>query len=149
MNGVHDGADQPGGDPPRTLAEKVDYLFRHVHPRSRRPFTHPEVAAATGLSTGLLSALRSGKNTNPTKETLEHLAGFFGVPVAFFFDDQTAEQVTAQIGLAAVLRDAGIAQAAARMVGLSPSSLAAVTAMAEQLRRLEGLEPPDADRGRE
>jgi len=64
----------------------VDYLFRHVHPHDPGPFTHPEVAAATGLSTGLLSTLRSGKNTNPTKETQERLAGFFGVPVAFFFD---------------------------------------------------------------
>ena len=56
----------------------MDYLFRHVHPRDPGPFTHPEVAAATGLSTGLLSTLRSGKNTNPTKETQERLAGFFG-----------------------------------------------------------------------
>ncbi|WP_329791448.1 hypothetical protein V1227_05880 [Lentzea sp. DG1S-22] len=62
MNDRHSG--------PRTLAEKVDHLFREVHPRDRKPFTHPEVAKATGLSTGLLSALRSGKNVNPTKDTL-------------------------------------------------------------------------------
>jgi transcriptional regulator with XRE-family HTH domain len=91
----------------------------------------------------LLSALRSGKNTNPTKDTVERLAGFFGVPVAFFFDDQTTEQVAAQIGLAAVIRDAGIAHAATRMVGLSAGSIDAVAALTEQLRKLEGLEPPD------
>ena len=118
----------------------MDYLFRQVHPRGRKPFTHPEVAAATGLSTGLLSALRSGKNTNPTKDTVERLAGFFGVPVTYFFDDQSTEQIAAQIGLAAAIRDAGIAQAAARMIGLSQGSIEAVTAMAEQLRRLEGLD---------
>ncbi|WP_086661592.1 helix-turn-helix domain-containing protein [Lentzea kentuckyensis] len=125
---------------PRTLAEKVDHLFREVRPRGRKPFTHPEVSAATGLSTGLLSALRSGKNTNPTKDTLERLAEFFGIPVAYFFDDQTTEQVTAQIGLAAAMRDAGVASAATRMIGLSPGSVDAVRALTEQLRRLEGLE---------
>jgi transcriptional regulator with XRE-family HTH domain len=125
---------------PQTLPEKVDHLIRHVHPRGRKPYTHPEIAEATGLSTGLLSALRSGKNQNPTKDTLERLARFFGVPEAFFFDDQTAEQVTAQIGLAAVMRDAGIAQVVTRMVGLSQGSLDAMSSMTEQLRRLEGLE---------
>ncbi|WP_186763008.1 helix-turn-helix domain-containing protein [Lentzea tibetensis] len=127
-------------DSPRTLAEKVEYLFREVRPKDRKPFTHPEVATATGLSTGLLSALRSGKNTNPTKDTLERLAGFFGVPVAFFFDDQTTEQIAAQIGLAGAMRDAGVASAAARMVGLSAGSVDAVRALTEQLRKLEGLE---------
>ncbi|WP_086666788.1 helix-turn-helix domain-containing protein [Lentzea kentuckyensis] len=125
---------------PRTLAEKVEYLFREVHPKGRKPFTHPEVSAATGLSTGLLSALRSGKNLNPTKDTLERLAGFFGVPVAFFFDDQTADEIAAQIGLAGAMRDAGVANAAARMVGLSQGSVDAVRALTEQLRKLEGLE---------
>ncbi|MBW4717289.1 helix-turn-helix domain-containing protein [Saccharothrix obliqua] len=129
---------------PRTLPEKVDYLIRNVHPRGRKPYTHPEIAEQTGLSTGLLSALRSGKNQNPTKDTLERLARFFGVPEAFFFDEQTADQVTAQVALAAMLRDAGIAQVAARMVGLSQGSLEAVQAMTEQLRKLEGLEADDA-----
>ncbi|MEU3648671.1 helix-turn-helix domain-containing protein [Lentzea sp. NPDC034063] len=124
---------------PRTLAEKVDHLFREVRPSGRKPFTHPEVSVATGLSTGLLSALRSGKNTNPTKDTLQRLADFFGIPVAYFFDDQTTEQVTAQIGLAAAMRDAGVASAAARMIGLSPGSVDAVRALTEQLRKLEGL----------
>jgi transcriptional regulator with XRE-family HTH domain len=136
---------EPASEPPlRTLPAKVDYLFRHVHPAGRRPFTHPEVAAATGLSTGLLSALRTGKNTNPTKDTLERLARFFGVPVAFFFDDQTSDQIAAQIALAALVRDARIAHAAARMVGLSPDSLQAVTALTEQLRKIEGLEAGDS-----
>ncbi|WP_433652043.1 helix-turn-helix domain-containing protein [Micromonospora zamorensis] len=129
-----------GSHPPRGLAEKVDHLFRHVHPAGRRPFTHPEVAAAVGLSTGLLSALRTGKNTNPTKDTLERLASFFGVPVTYFFDDQTSDQITAQLALAALIRDAGIARAATRMAGLSRGSVEAVTALTEQLRRLEGLE---------
>jgi transcriptional regulator with XRE-family HTH domain len=122
------------------LAEKIDHLFREVHPSGRKSFTHPEVSAATGLSTGLLSALRSGKNINPTKDTLERLAGFFGIPVAYFFDDQTTAQVNAQIGLAAAMRDAGIASAAARMTGLSAGSVDAVRALTEQLRKLEGLE---------
>lgn len=133
---VNDGA----GSTPRTLAEKVDYLFRTVHPRRRGPFTHPEVATATGLSTGVLSGLRSGRNLNPTKDTMERLARFFGVPVAFFFDDQTTEEVAVQIGLAAVLRDAGIARAATRLVGLSEQSVEAITMLAEQLRRVEGLD---------
>jgi transcriptional regulator with XRE-family HTH domain len=129
---------------PRTLAEKVDYLFREVHPRDRKQFTHPEVAKATGLSTGLLSALRSGKNVNPTKDTLEKLGKFFGVSAVYFLDDEPSEQVSAQIALAALLRDAGIARVAARMVGLSDGSLETVTAMTEQLRKLEGLDSDNA-----
>ena len=131
--------DRDASPAPRTLADKIDYLFRHVHPRGRKPFTHLEVSAATGLSVGLLSALRSGKNTNPTKDTIERLAAYFSVPVAYFFDDQTAAQITAQLGLAAAMRDVGVAKAAARMVGLSQGSLDAVTALADQLRRLEEL----------
>ena len=127
-------------DPPRTLQEKVEYLIREVHSRQRGPYTHPEISAGTGLSTGLLSALRSGKNLNPTKDTLERLAKFFGVPVAFFFDDQTTDQVTAQIGLLAVMRDSDIAHVASRLVGLSRGSIDAVTHLTEQLRKLEGLE---------
>jgi transcriptional regulator with XRE-family HTH domain len=137
---VAEPVEDASAQPPQTLAAKVDYLFRQVHPGGRRPFTHPEVSAATGLSTGLLSALRTGKNTNPTKDTLERLAGFFGVPVAFFFDDQTYDQIAGQIALAALVRDARIAHAATRMVGLSPDSLLAVTSLTEQLRRIEGLE---------
>ncbi|GIH10570.1 XRE family transcriptional regulator [Rhizocola hellebori] len=134
-----------GGQTPQTLAEKVDFLFRHMHPRGRKPVTHPEVAQATGLSTGLLSALRSGKNINPTKDTIERLAHFFGVPSAFFFDDQTTEQVSVQIGLVAAVRDAGIANAAARLVGLSQGSIEAVIALANQLRKIEGIKDVGPD----
>lgn len=137
--------DRESSNPPRTLREKVDYLIREVHPRGRGPYTHPEISQATGLSTGVLSALRSGKNANPTKDTLERLARFFGVPVAFFFDDQTTDEVTAQIGLLAVMRDNDIAHVASRLVGLSRGSIDAVNHMAEQLRKLEGLERADED----
>jgi transcriptional regulator with XRE-family HTH domain len=146
--GVDERSERPDTQLPSTFAEKVDYLFRHVHPRGRRPYTHPEVAAAAGLSTGVLSALRTGKNTNPTKDTLERLAGFFGVPVGYFFDDQTADQISTQLGLAALIRDAGIARAATRMVGLSNGSLDAVATLTEQLRKLEGLDPTDSENGR-
>jgi len=125
---------------PRTLADKLNYLFGTAHPKGRGPYTHQEVHAATTISPSLLSALRSGKATNPTKDTLERLARFFGVEPAYFFDDQAAERTVAQLGLLAALRDAGVAQLAMRAAGLSAESLDSIRTTVERIRQLEGLD---------
>lgn len=125
---------------PNTLADKLNYLFSTAHPKDRGPYTHQEVQAATAVSPSLLSALRSGKATNPTKDTLQRLARFFGVDPAYFFDDQAAEQTAAQLGLLAALRDNGVAQLAMRAAGLSSESLDSIRTTVERIRQLEGLD---------
>ena len=136
--------------PRRTLAEKIDRLFKTVHP-ARGEYTHEEVANAIReaggptISATYIWQLRKGIRDNPTKRHLEALSSFFGVPPAYFFDDETAARIDAELSLLASMRDASVRQVALRASGLSPESLTAIAEMIERVRKLEGLpdEPPD------
>ena len=140
----------------RTLAERVDHLFRTIHPGSRGEYTFEEVARnlkARGgptVSATYLWQLRKGLRDNPTKRHLEALADFFGVPPAYFFDDAVSARIDAELDLLAAMRDASVRQIALRAAGLSPESLGAIAEMIERVRQLEGLTetgttPPDDD----
>ena len=132
----------------RTLAEKLDRLFRTVHPRGRGESTFEEVAEAIRarggptISATYLWQLRKGLRDNPTKKHLEALADFFGVPPSYFFDDEAAARIDAELDLLASLRDMSVRQIALRAFGLSPESLATIAGMVERVRELERL--PDA-----
>jgi hypothetical protein len=65
------------------------------------------------------------------------------VPPTYFFDDDLAERVNAELDLVASLRDSGVRQIALRSRGLSADSQRLVQAMIEQARKAEGL--PDDD----
>ncbi len=138
--------------PRRTLAQKLDHLFATVRPGGRGEYTHEEVATAIARAGGpTISAtyiwqLRRGLRDNPTKKHLEVLAQFFGVPVTYFFDDQAAEQVDAELEVLSALRDASVRDIALRAAGLSTEGLGLITEMIERVRRLEGVEesPPAA-----
>lgn len=129
----------------RTLAEKVDRLFHTMHPRGRGEYTYEEVAEgvrARGgptISAAYVWQLRKGVRDNPTKKHLEALANFFGVAPAYFFDDEAAARIDAELGLLTALRDAPVRQLALRASGLSPESLVTITEMVERVRLLEGL----------
>jgi tetratricopeptide (TPR) repeat protein len=58
-----------------------------------------QVAEGTGLSLSYLWMLKNGRRTNPTKRTLENLAGYFRVPVAYFYEDEDS------LGSAASVRE--------------------------------------------
>lgn len=129
----------------KTLAEKLDRLFRSMHPRNRAEYSHEEVAEAIRsrggptISATYLWQLRRGVRDNPTKKHLEALADFFGVSPAYFFDDEAAARIDAELELLAALRDAPVRQVALRAFGLSTESLTAITEMIERVRQLEGL----------
>ncbi|MCL5108049.1 MAG: helix-turn-helix domain-containing protein [Chloroflexi bacterium] len=129
----------------RTMAEKVDRLFRTIHPRDREEYSFEDVAAAIRsrggptVSATYLWQLRKGLRDNPTKKHLEALADFFGVSPAYFFDDTAAARIDAELDLLAALRDASVRQIALRAFGLSPESLATIASMVERVRQLEGL----------
>jgi|NGEPerStandDraft_6_1074524.scaffolds.fasta_scaffold27042_2 transcriptional regulator with XRE-family HTH domain len=134
---------EPDTAAPKTLAEKLDYLFQVVHPAGRGEYTYREVAATIqrggpSISSSYLWQLRSGLKDNPTKKHIEALAKFFGVPAAYFFDDEKAEQVDAQLGVLNAMRDAGVRQVALRAADLSPESLGVIRSMIERTRELEG-----------
>ncbi len=128
----------------RTLAEKIDRLFNAVHP-AEGEYTHEEVAtsirAAGGptVSSTYLWQLRKGLRDNPTMRHLEALSDFFGVPPAYFFDDELSARIDAELTLLASLRDARVRQVALRTSGLSAESMGAIVEMIERVRQLEGL----------
>ncbi len=136
------GESQPGA---QTLAEKLNRLFRTVHPGDRGEYSSEEVAegiAAKGgptVSATYIWQLRKGLRDNPTKKHLEALADFFGVSPAYFFDDEAAARIEAELDLLAALRDASVRRIALRASGLSTASLSAITEMIEHVRQLEKL----------
>jgi transcriptional regulator with XRE-family HTH domain len=134
----------------RSLADKVDHLFKTVHPASGE-YTYEQVAnAIRGQGGPTISAtyiwpLRKGERDNPTKHHLEALARFFGVPPYYFFDDDASKQIDAELELLASLRDASVRHVALRASGLSAESLGAIVDMIERVRQLEGLPGPESE----
>ena len=136
----------------RSLAERLDYLFHTVHPAGRGEYSSEEVANAIRdrggptVSATYIWMLRRGSRDNPTKKHLEALSDFFGVPPAYFFDDESAARIEQELAVVTALRDAAVHKVALRAAGLSPESLAALAEMIDRVRTLEGL-PDEPDRG--
>src|SRR3712207_5528228 len=104
--------DATPGEPPNTgatpgdsLADRINYLFTRVHPRDRPEFTLEDVTngmrerRGVSITPSYLSQLRKGQRTNPSREVLEGLADFFGVHPSYFFDEEAAEAVAAELDL--------------------------------------------------
>ena len=154
----HDaGSAVAAGQPrPQTLAEQLDRLFGTLRAPGRARYSYRAVADAIQahggptLSASYLWQLHKGLKDNPTKRQLEGLAAFFGVPPDYFFDDEAAARLDAELALVAALRDAGVRQIALRAAGLSPRSLTVIAGLLDHLRQLEGLpgvvDEPDGPR---
>src|SRR5687768_14040905 len=132
------------GVAPMTLAEKLDRLFKTVRPRDGGEFTFEEVAegirrrGGPTVSATYVWQLRKGLRDNPTKKHLQALADFFGVAPSYFFDDEAAVRIDAELALLAALRDGSVRHLALRAFGLSADSLATIARMVERVRELEG-----------
>ncbi|MEU7786730.1 MULTISPECIES: helix-turn-helix domain-containing protein [unclassified Amycolatopsis] len=126
-----------------TLADKIDRLFHVVRRPDREPYSNEEVAKAcreaTGesFSTTYLWQLRTGRRDNPTKRHLEALARFFGVPPAYFFDDEQSKKIAEELALLGALRDAGVRDLALRAVTLSADGLDTISDMIDAIARRE------------
>ncbi len=135
-------ADAPS--PRRSVAEKLEHLFHSVR-GPRGEYSLEEVAegirdrGGPTISASYIWQLRKGVKDNPTKKHMEALADFFGVPAAYFFDDDAAARIEAELSMLAALRDAGVRRVALRAAGLSPRSLAAIQTIIESARDVEGL----------
>jgi transcriptional regulator with XRE-family HTH domain len=138
--------------PPRgLLADRLDHLFRTVHPQDRGAYTPAEVADAINRAAGekVISStyvwqLRTGRRDNPTQKHLSALAAFFGVSPMYFFDDTEAARDTIPPELVTALKDGEVREMALRAAGLSNRSLQAIRDMIESARAVEGM--PTADR---
>jgi len=87
---------------PQSLAAKLDHLFGTVRRRNGQEFSYEEVAATISsggvvISQSYIWQLRKGKRDNPTFKHLQALADFFGVPPAYFFDDDVTDRVNQQL----------------------------------------------------
>ncbi|MET9799541.1 helix-turn-helix domain-containing protein [Streptomyces sp. NPDC006368] len=129
------------------LAVRLDNLFKTVRPKGKH-WTNAEVAeelkrANPELRVGgvYLSQLRTGKRSNPSPDLLAALARFFGVSVAYFFDDEIAESVLSQVAAIEALREAGVRAVAMRAAGMKRENLQAITAIMDQYRQMQGLPP--------
>jgi len=73
----------------KTLAELVDDLFRTHRRPDGREYTYKEVTVALGgvVEPSHLSKLRTGKITNPGRETLLSLCRFFNIRPTYFFPE--------------------------------------------------------------
>jgi len=145
------GQDDP---PPRTLADKVNWLIERAHPAGRGPYSNAEVIALIEKVTGeqfshtTIWKLRNGQAANPQMRLIEALAKTFGVPPAFFFtdyDDEQAGLLREQVELLALVRDAGVTSAQLRaLLQLSPGARQAVADLSEHTARTEARgNPPD------
>ncbi|TWP51028.1 helix-turn-helix transcriptional regulator [Lentzea tibetensis] len=86
----------------RSLADKLNQLFALHTSRSGQEYSNEQVAVAiadTGvtISQSYIWQLRKAKKDNPTFKHLQALAGFFGVPVSYFFDDTVTDRVNEQL----------------------------------------------------
>ncbi|WP_030462734.1 hypothetical protein [Kitasatospora sp. NRRL B-11411] len=134
------------------LGQRLEYLFAYVQPFGRR-YTLNEVvdgiraAAKPGdptLSTGRLWALVKGRAGNPTVGTLRALGDFFGVPQAYFIDDEVADRVAAQLALIAAMRANDVRSVALRAAAVATMSTHGVDTVRSLIERsgLVGKEPP-------
>lgn len=132
--------------PPKgALAQRLDHLFRTVHPKDRGPYTPAEVADAINTAAGervvsgtYLWLLRTGERDNPTLKHLTAIARFFSVPPVYFLPD-TSQDAGLPAEVVAALTDDKVRDLALRAAGLSDRSLRAITDMVDSARAVEGL----------
>ncbi|WP_306325869.1 hypothetical protein [Streptomyces venezuelae] len=151
-----EGRAAPGEDESSPEAEllgrRIEYLFTYVQPLGRR-FTLQEVVdgikEAAGpqdakLSVGRLWALAKGKAPNPTVGTLRVLGDFFGVPLAYFIDDEVEARVSAQLALIAAMRANDVRSVALRAAAVATMSTQGIEAVRSVIERARAApsEPP-------
>jgi len=137
------------------IAGRLDRLFGSVRPLGR-PYTLREVteginerAGETLLSIQYLSQLRNGDRRKPSYDVLQALAGFFGVPVTYFSDDEVFRRTEDELRVLELMKDSGVRSLAFRASGISEESLALLSDLLDKLRMAEGVgddaSPGDAD----
>jgi transcriptional regulator with XRE-family HTH domain len=139
-------AEPPAGEP--SFTDRLNRLFELRCQQDGHQHSPMEFAKLILKETGVkvshtwIWRLQQGSITNPSKQSLQTLARFFGVRPAYFFDEQTAEQAGAQLELLAAMGDAGVARVAALSRGLSPETLSAVAALLRDARKAQRLDEP-------
>lgn len=132
---------------PGILAQRLEHLFRTVHPKGRKPYTNVEVAEAINeaageqvISQAYVWQLRKGIKDNPTRRHIAALAAFFGVSPLYFFEDSAqGDDAALESEVKLVLQDDAVRDVALRAAGLSDATLKTIQDMIDRARTLEGL----------
>jgi transcriptional regulator with XRE-family HTH domain len=126
-----------------SIAEKLDRLFTQVRSAGQGEASYMTVAEAIRAKQGIqishtyIWQLRTGRRTNPTVQHLKGLATFFGVPIAYFLDDDEARKIDSQLALLGTLRDAKVQEIALRAADVSPSSRDTIGELVRKVWELE------------
>ena len=91
------------------LAERIQHLYEVVPQPDGSPYTNDAVAAELarlGISASVaqIANLRSGRQANPSAILLRGIAKVFGVPLEYFFDDDTETSVKDELEALVALR---------------------------------------------
>lgn len=138
---------------PATFAERLNRLFDTVRPPGGGPTSNAAVVHALSvrgfqISAAYLSQLRSGVRSHPDPDAVAHLAQFFGVPRAYFTDEDSAyaHRIDRELYWLALAHDHGVRRITSALLELPPE-------VREHLLRAAEVgpvttEPGDADAGR-
>ena len=91
------------------LAERIQHLYEVVPQPDGSPYPNDAGAAelaGLGISTSVaqIANLRSGRQANPSAILLRGIAKVFGVPLEYFFDDDTETSVKDELEALVALR---------------------------------------------
>jgi transcriptional regulator with XRE-family HTH domain len=125
----------------KTLAERLERLFKTFRRKDGKEYTYKDIEAGTGkaVTAPYVWKLRTGEAKNPSIRILRALSEFFGVPMTYFVED-TSEEELANLKLAAELRDPNVARIALRARDLDEDGQRAILEMIEYVRKAQGLD---------
>ncbi len=100
-------------NPSDSFADRLNYLFDHLYPAGRGPYSNSEVAAGVRqagykATSQYVRVLRRGQRKNPTLDFIGGLAEFFRIPAGYFFDGPEAEDIKKQIEILVAARSADV-----------------------------------------
>ncbi|MDX1874768.1 transcriptional regulator [Mycolicibacterium sp. 120266] len=109
------------------FAARLNRLFETIYPPGRGPFTSTELVRELGyqgstLSAPYLSQLRTGQRVQPSRHTLELIAGFFGIRSDYFTgeDDAYLRQLEDDLHWWQLARDPAVRQLTTALLELTP-----------------------------
>ncbi len=113
-------------DIPRTLTEKINWLFENIRHPNGKEYTYMEVEERTSASGYRVSApyiwnLRKGKSDNPSWLILRGLAQFFGISVTYFYDDHLNDDKLLRVKLEAAMQNDEVQEIAIRVTKMEES----------------------------
>jgi transcriptional regulator with XRE-family HTH domain len=128
-----------------SFAAQLNHLIATVHRPGGPPYSNKDLADAAQArgvrcTPQYIGQLRAGRHA-PSLEMATAIAGIFGVRTDYFSDPVLARRTDEQLAFLAAVQDTGVTAVAMRAAGLSPRGLAALTAVIDQIRAVEGLPP--------